>query len=184
MTNIVNLYGGPGTGKSTSAAYLYYLLKNDNANVELVREYVKDWAWEKREISTYDQFYIFGKQIRKESLLFSKTDFIVTDSPVLQQVYYTRQYCRPELALGLEEAIVAFHLQAKADGHRHHHVFLQRTKPYIEHGRYQTEDQARQIDSGILQMLGRTLARIGETPLLCGTSEQELRQLLSTIRER
>jgi hypothetical protein len=74
VTRIINLYGGPGTGKSTSAAFLYYLLKNDNVNAELVREYVKDWAWEKRSINTYDQLYLLGKQIRKESLLYGKTD--------------------------------------------------------------------------------------------------------------
>jgi pantothenate kinase len=43
-TTIINVYGGPGAGKSTSAAYLYYLLKVAGKNVELVREYVKDWA--------------------------------------------------------------------------------------------------------------------------------------------
>lgn len=69
-TTIINLYGGPGAGKSTSAAFLYYLLKANGFNVELVREYVKDWAWEKRVITNYDQIYFLGKQVRRESLLY------------------------------------------------------------------------------------------------------------------
>jgi hypothetical protein len=181
VTRIINLYGGPGTGKSTSAAFLYYLLKNDNVNAELVREYVKDWAWEKRSINTYDQLYLLGKQIRKESLLYGKTDYVITDSPVLQQVYYAKLYCSSELAYGIEGAVVAYYRQAKVDGYKHHHIFLQRSKPYMPHGRFQTEDEARQIDNGILKMLGYSLANIGETPLICGTTETELRQLLVTI---
>ncbi len=54
-TTIINLYGGPGAGKSTSAAYLYYLLKCQQENVELVREYVKKWAWENRPCGVYDE---------------------------------------------------------------------------------------------------------------------------------
>jgi len=30
MTQIINLYGGPSTGKSTSAAYIYFLLKSED----------------------------------------------------------------------------------------------------------------------------------------------------------
>jgi tRNA uridine 5-carbamoylmethylation protein Kti12 len=85
-TTIINLYGGPGTGKSTSAAYLYYILKAEGHNVELVREYVKDWAWEGRQISTYDQIYFLGKQVRRESLLYGKVDWIITDSPVMMNL--------------------------------------------------------------------------------------------------
>ena len=86
-TTIINLYGGPGTGKSTSAAYFYYLLKAQGKNVELVREYVKDWAWEGRKISTYDQIYFLGKQVRRESMLYGKVDWIVTDSPIMMNLY-------------------------------------------------------------------------------------------------
>ena len=37
---------------------------------ELAREYVKRWAWERRGISPYDQFYFLGKQIREETQRF------------------------------------------------------------------------------------------------------------------
>jgi hypothetical protein len=41
MTVVVNLFGGPGTGKSTTASGVFYHLKRDNRNVELVQEYAK-----------------------------------------------------------------------------------------------------------------------------------------------
>lgn len=36
MTKIINLYAGPGAGKSTSAAFIYYLLKDQG-----LKEYIK-----------------------------------------------------------------------------------------------------------------------------------------------
>jgi nicotinamide riboside kinase len=152
-TKIINLYGGPGTGKSTSAAFLYYLLKANGFNVELVREYVKDWAWEKRVITNYDQIYFLGKQVRRESMLYGKVDWIVTDCPVLMNTYYASRYCPPVLADGVKSATLAFYNQAAEDGHKHFHVFLQRNKPYLSEGRYQTEAEAKEIDLGIKSLL-------------------------------
>lgn len=153
MTTIINLYGGPGSGKSTSAAYLYYLLKQQGKNVELVREYVKDWAWEGRKISAYDQIYFLGKQVRRESLLYDKVNYIITDSPILLSVYYAQQYVPVGLAEGIRSSTLAFYRQAAEDGHKHIHVFLNRTKEYNSAGRFQTESQAKEIDDGLLRML-------------------------------
>jgi hypothetical protein len=152
-TTIINLYGGPGVGKSTSAAYLYYLLKSRGKNIELVREYVKDWAWEGRKINAYDEIYFLGKQVRHESMLFGKVEFIVTDAPVFMTSYYATLYCSAGLSLGVEQAALAFYQQAKEDGHQHLHVYLKREKPYQAEGRYQTEEQALDVDRGILKML-------------------------------
>ena len=183
MTQIINLYAGPGCGKSTSAAFLYYRLKQDGVNAELVREYVKDWAWEHRKISTYDQLYLLGKQIRRESLLYGKTDWIVTDSPVLLQVYYARKYCTPHLAKGIEEAVTAFYQEAAKDGYEHYHVMLSRSKPYMAAGRYQTEEEARQIDVGVLDLLKEfQLKEMIPYILGSGTSENDLRLLLGKIQ--
>lgn len=41
-------------------------------NAELVREYVKDWAWEGRKINVNDQIYFLGKQVRRETMLYGK----------------------------------------------------------------------------------------------------------------
>lgn len=46
MTLYVNLYGGPGTGKSTGASYIFSKLKLAGVEAELVTEYAKDLVWE------------------------------------------------------------------------------------------------------------------------------------------
>jgi hypothetical protein len=153
MTTIINLYGGPSVGKSTSATYLYYLLKVAGENVELVREYVKDWAYELRKFSAYDEIYFLGKQVRHESMLFGKVDWIVTDAPVYMTAYYSSLYCSPQLAHGISQAAQAFYKQAEEDGHQHLHVMLTRTKPYQADGRYQSEKEALCVDVGVKEML-------------------------------
>jgi hypothetical protein len=172
-TTIVNLYGGPGAGKSTSAAYFYYLLKSSGENVELVREYVKDWAWEARAISTFDQIYFLGKQVRRESLLYNKVKWIVTDSPVMMNLYYAQRYCSPILSEGIRAATLAFYQQAALDGHNHIHVLLKRVKPYLSEGRYQTEEEAKEIDVGVKHVLQACKLPIIE----CDAEEESLHKL-------
>lgn len=178
QTTIINLYGGPGTGKSTSAAFLYYVLKAEGKNVELVREYVKDWAWDKREITTFDQIYFLGKQVRKESMLYGKVNWVVTDSPIMMNLYYAQKYCTQNLGEGVRAATLSFYRQAAEDGHKHVHIFLKRTKPYLAEGRYQTELEAAEIDLEIRQTL-QTL----RVPVIDSVpDEAELLKALEKIR--
>ena len=179
-TTIINLYGGPGTGKSTSAAYFYYLLKSQGEHVELVREYVKDWAWEGRAITTYDQIYFLGKQVRRESMLYGKVDWIVTDSPVMMNLYYAQRYCSSTLAEGVRSATLAFYRQAVEDGHKHIHILLERNKPYIGAGRYQTETEALEIDVGVKRVLEDL-----KVPVLTSLAEEkDLMALLGQLKNK
>lgn len=177
MTVVINFYGGPGTGKSTSAAYTYALLKGRGDNAELVREYVKEWAWEGRRINAYDQLYFLGKQLRKESLLYGHVSHIVTDSPVLLGVFYARRYSPPAIARGVEAAAIAYYQQAAADGHHHYHVMLDRSKTYNPAGRYQSESEARALDGGIRDVLSELVALVVE----CKTGARDLEGLIHRI---
>lgn len=174
-TTIINVYGGPGAGKSTSAAYLYYLLKVAGENVELVREYVKDWAWEGRKFGAYDEIYFLGKQVRHESMLFGKVDYIVTDAPVYMTAYYASIYCSPTLAKGVMSEAQAFYQQVSEDGHQHLHIMLNRIRPYVQEGRYQNESQAHAVDDGVGDML---LSR-GITLINADPSEESLKKILA-----
>ena len=59
---VVNLFGAPGAGKSTGAAYVFSKLKMLGVNAELVTEYAKDKVWEESDAVFKNQAYIFGKQ--------------------------------------------------------------------------------------------------------------------------
>lgn len=177
MTTIINLYGGPGTGKSTSSAFLFYKLKSMGRDVELVREYVKNWAWEGRHIGPYDQFYFMGKQIRSEAMLFGKVDYIVTDCPVLLGGYYARRYSSPTVAKGILGSVLSFYESALSDGHKHIDVFLKRTKPYNQAGRYENYEQAKSVDEGVRAMLTELNLPIIES----STDEADLASFVTTL---
>src|SRR5262245_20723095 len=61
-TLTVNLFGGPGCGKSTNAALVFGKLKNDGINVELVTEFAKELTWEGRSGALRFQPYVTAKQ--------------------------------------------------------------------------------------------------------------------------
>lgn len=145
MSVVINLYGGPGTGKSTTAAGLFSALKTAGKNAELIQEYVKQWAWEKRVPVAYDQFYIFGKQARKEYTLFGQVDTIVTDCPVSMCAFYGWMYGGEEQA-ELFKGMVKTYYNLVGRDHQYLHIWLNRKKAYNPKGRFQTEEQARQID--------------------------------------
>jgi nicotinamide riboside kinase len=150
---VVCLYGGPGAGKSTTASYLFALCKIRAMNVELVREYIKDWVWEGRAITPGDQLYFFAKQSRRERILFKDTDLIITDSPIwLSPIYEKMNDVEPFVTeIGIEKQLGV----AATAGFKYLHFILNRKVPYQQEGRYQTEAEAKSIDVEIRELLTR-----------------------------
>jgi hypothetical protein len=143
VTQVINLLGGSGLGKSTTAAALFAEMKMRGLHVELVTEYVKKWAWQGRKINPLDQPLIFGKQAHSESMLYGKADWVVTDSPLLISAFYEEFYNKKSIIL---PAVLNFLDAAKEQGVVHHNFFLSRNKPFDTRGRYETEETARDVD--------------------------------------
>lgn len=149
----INLFGGPGSGKSTTAAWIFSKLKKKNYSCELISEYVKSWAIAKRQVVGFDQVYLFGKQMQAEyKFLSNGVKHIITDSPVLLSACYTRTY--------FDDLGIADHLEAIEGEYENRwpslNIFLNRTgKAYRTEGRYQTEDDAVTMDIIIKDTLNR-----------------------------
>ena len=139
---IVNLFGGPGVGKSTTAAGGFALLKLHDVECEIITEYAKDLVWEERHKTFGDQQYIFAKQNHRLWRVHDKVDVIVTDCPLMLSPVYGNRYKTgsPEF----DNNVVSVTNQ-----YRNYNVLLVRTKKYNENGRNETEDQAKEIDQAV-----------------------------------
>lgn len=146
MTILVNLYGGPGAGKSTCAANVFSEAKTKGYNAELVLEFVKQWAWEGKKPVNYDQFYFFGQQSRREYQLFNKVDLIITDSPVALCGYFASVFGKPSQALCFRQMVMEYYSMVKNSNVDIFHFFLERSHGYDQRGRFQTKEEAEKMD--------------------------------------
>lgn len=135
-TFVFNLLGGPGTGKSTTAAMLFARLKLAGFVAELVTEKAKDLTWEKHPSALRCAPYVFGNQLWRMERLRGQVEVIVTDSPLILSNIYA------------EDESAAFHqlVREKHASFRRADVFLKRVKPYQPIGRNQTQAEAEAID--------------------------------------
>lgn len=89
---VINLIGGPGSGKSTTMAGVFYELKKRGVNCEMVPEYAKDRVYEEAFNTLQDQIYVFAKQSHKIWRLKDKVDIIVMDASLLTIPIYDRTH--------------------------------------------------------------------------------------------
>ena len=146
-TLVVNLYGGPGTGKSTGAAIITGLLKSNGVDAEYVSEVAKDKVWEENKEALSNQAYMFGSQYYRISRVLGKVDVIVTDSPLLLTFIYNK-----DERLGNAFNAVALNV---ATSFNTLEVLLERTKKYNPNGRMQTEEESDEITNNIKGILDR-----------------------------
>jgi RecA/RadA recombinase len=152
---VINLFGPPGSGKSTVAAGLFYRLKSKGIICELTQEYAKELVWaESQAIPSQqpagmeDQLSIFAEQNRRLVRVNGKIEMAVTDSPLLlSSIYAPAGY--PE----------NFHRLVVDIFRSYHNVnfFLERAVPYRNMGRLHDEKQAEDLGSqmrGLLDDLG------------------------------
>lgn len=147
MTKIINLFGGPGSGKSTTAAGLFYLMKLHGKSVELVTEFAKRLVWENRTGTLKNQqAYVHAKQLHYLDNVVGKVDFIVTDSPTLLSAIYAPKDYVPAFSDFVRQQFALYD---------NLNVFVHRMKKYVPVGRTQTAEEAGRIDSEIHSYLER-----------------------------
>lgn len=142
---IVNLFGVPGAGKSTGAAYIFSKLKMLGVNAELVTEFAKDKVWENNEEVFNNQAYIFGKQSFKISRCANKVDVVITDSPLPLSIFYNHD---PLLTENFNASVMDVF-----NGYKNVNFLLTRTKPYNPIGRQQTEKESDEMKEPLVRLL-------------------------------
>lgn len=140
---VVNLFAGPGSGKSTTCAGVFAKLKLVGVNCEMALEYAKDKVWEESNKVLDDQIYVFGKQLHRIFRLKDKVDVVITDSPILLSIIYDKTGNKYFSDLVLNQF----------NNFDNRNYFIERTTVYNPKGRLQTEDEAKEIDKVLLDLL-------------------------------
>lgn len=134
---VINLWGAPGSGKSTTAAGLFSIMKLKQKKVELVTEFAKDLTYEENFITLSNQFAVSGQQDHRLRRLTNHVDYVITDSPLPIGVFYASGVYKSDwFTLAVWGAYKSYN---NID------FFIRRVKPYANFGRTQTEDEANQI---------------------------------------
>lgn len=144
---VINLFGTPGAGKSTGAAYIFSRLKMYGQNVELVTEFAKDKVYEENPEVFKNQLYIFGKQSFKMSRCKDKVDYIITDSPLLLSAFYNEDPVLGDIFNDMVERVF--------NSYENLNFFIERVKPYNSSGRFQTESESDQMVTPLKEMLDK-----------------------------
>ncbi len=155
MIRRINLIAGPNSGKSATAADIYSTLTRRHVNIQLVQEYIKTWAFEDRVPISFDQLYVFSKQLHAEDVFLREkprgtlANYIVTDCPLfLQYCYAVRNKfsCADEL----------YKIQSNFEKEFPSiNIFIERPEHYQMIGRWENKDQAIAMDNLIKEQLKR-----------------------------
>lgn len=129
----VNLFGGPGSGKSTAASGLFHEMKKHWISAEYVPEFAKELVWSDSHHMLSEQNYIFAEQERRLNRLRSKVEVAVSDSPLLLSSFYAPATYPDSFH---ESVFDFFHSYDNLN------IFVDRSHEYMLEGRVQDERNA------------------------------------------
>ena len=148
-TIVVNLFGSPSAGKSTTATGLFHQLKLKGINCEYVSEFAKHVVWQENFNTLKNQLYVFAKQHDRMFHLKGKVDVIITDSPLpLSLIYCDFNIVSPSLATLVMD-------EFNKEDIVNMNYYINRKKKYNPAGRMQTEDEAAKKGEEIIHLLAK-----------------------------
>ena len=149
-TLVVNLFGGPGAGKSTLAHRLCADLAMRGRLVEYSPEYAKELVWDGRRDmlngSVTSQAVVASEQINRLNRLIGRVEIAVTDSPILLEVPYVNSSDRSYASF--VKSLATYHRSL-----RRLDVFVNRGSSYDTRGRKHTLDESTALDDAIRTLL-------------------------------
>jgi hypothetical protein len=155
MSKIINLFGGPGIGKSSIASGITYKLKKKHITCDNPYEFPKSLAWDENHSAIQDQLYVLANQHRGIVKSFGKVDYIVLDSPIILSIVYRSVYKRTEYPSTLYQS--EYFDKLVLDIHnRYDCINIVLRRGYGNHNekeRYQSLDESKELDYQIEKVL-------------------------------
>jgi hypothetical protein len=152
---VVNLFGAPSDGKSTTAAGLFHYMKIRRHEVELAMEYPKELVWEKNFHAMRDQLMILAMQNKRLERLIDNVDFAIAECPLLMGIAYA-----------LPETPKSFNPFCSDIFHSFDNInfLMKRVRPYNPNGRRQSEASAAQKRLEIIEVMRKYKVKYIEVP--------------------
>jgi deoxyadenosine/deoxycytidine kinase len=179
MSKIINLFGGPGIGKSSIANGLTYKLKKKHITCDNPYEFPKILAWDENHSAIRDQLYVLANQHRGIVKSYGKVDYIILDSPILLSLIYKNYYKSNEYPATLygesfDKMILDVHNQ-----YDNINIVLNRSiGVHNEKERYQTLEQSVLLDIEI----ENTLIKHNLPYIKIDVNDDTVNQILSIIK--
>lgn len=146
-TLIINLFAGPGAGKTTCAWEIAEKLKKLGYVTEYVSEYAKELVWDDRadllDGSVKNQTMVYNEQKHRVDRLVGKVDFVVTDSPTLLSSVYLKE--RDDKFL--DKIVKDF------KSYNNFCIFVERGEGFECEGRIHSNEESRALDLSIKSLL-------------------------------
>ena len=142
---VINLFGGPGVGKTTLAMRVFTELNMRDLKVEYVDEYAKELTWDQSFYKMGNQRVVYANQHQKFWRLKDVIDVAVTDAPIFNSIVYS----------GKNDKNKTFHADVFHEFMEYQNLnfFLKRETIYQEHGRSQKLEDAIKVDEEVLRCL-------------------------------
>lgn len=151
-TKIINIIGGPGADKSLFTSAVTLRLYHREKSVESIPDYAKSLVWQRDFEALRNQYQIAQRQYEMINLLDGQVQFLVTECPLPQVLYYNEHYEHNICDVAkTREHILEWYRQ-----HNNVNIVVERgDKKYVHTGRFQDEVHARAIDRAMRQLLTR-----------------------------
>lgn len=151
-TKVINIIGGPGCDKSLFSSAIILNLNLRHKSVEQIPDYAKSLVWQKNFEALRNQYMVAQRQFEMLDLLDGQVQYLVTECALMQVLYYNETY-RENICdvVKTREHILEWY-------HRHDNINIlveRGDKKYVHTGRFQNEDEARQIDRELRSTLER-----------------------------
>jgi hypothetical protein len=151
-TKVINIIGGPGCDKSLFTAAIILYLNLHHKTVEQIPDFAKSLVWQKDYEALKNQYNIAQQQFRMLELLDGQVQYLVTESSLPQIMYYNEHY--PDNICDIAKTrkqILEWYKQ-----HNNINVMVERgERKYVHTGRFQDEEQAKEVDRGMRALLRR-----------------------------
>lgn len=151
-TKVINIIGGPGCDKSLFSSAIILNLNLRHKSVEQIPDYAKSLVWQKDFEALKNQYQVAQRQFEMLDLLDGQVQYLVTECALMQVLYYNNTYSENICDVAKTRAQIL-------NWYRRHdniNILVERgDKKYVQVGRFQNEEEARQIDFALQETLNR-----------------------------